>query len=168
MTSIKLKSVLIIDDDAAMLRALNKVLAGEGAAVTSACWAGEAMEHLTNKSKRFDLIITDLRMPILGGQTILGAAVIALPEVPVIVITAFSTPALKAECLHTGAAAFLEKPLDTSQLLAVIDRVLSSPKSDPARLARFRGAAKVADGSTTAGQTEFQKKGSLHENNNKS
>src|SRR5689334_1738197 len=104
-----------------MLRALSKVLSGEGAVVTSACWAGEAMEHLTKKLEHFDLIITDLKMPILGGQTILGAVSVALPHVPVIVITAFGTSELKDECLGRGAAAFLEKPLDTSQLLAAIE-----------------------------------------------
>src|SRR5215469_8649671 len=123
--SINGKSILIIDDDAAMLRALNKVLKSEGAAVTSAAWAGEAMEHLTDKWERFDLIITDLRMPILGGQTILGAITVARPDLPVIVITAFGNPELKAECLRAGAAAFLEKPLDTQQLLEAIEQAFS-------------------------------------------
>ena len=121
------KSFLIIDDDAAMLRALNKVLCNEGGKVASASWAGEAMEHLVEKSERFDVIITDLRMPLLGGQAILGAVATAMPKVPVIIITAFGTPELKAECLRSGAAGFLEKPLDTSQLLAAIDQALTAP-----------------------------------------
>lgn len=125
MMSINGKSILIIDDDAAMLRALNKVLSGEGAVVTSSLSAGEAIEHLTNGSERFELIITDLRLPVLGGRSILGAVAVTHPEVPVIIITAFGNPELKAECLHTGAAAFLEKPLDTAQLLAAIERVFS-------------------------------------------
>jgi CheY-like chemotaxis protein len=142
MTSINGKSVLIIDDDAAMLRALNKVLSGEGAVVTSSFWAGEAMEHLINKPERFDLIITDLRMPILGGQAILGAVAVAFPQVPLVIITAFASPELEAECLRTGAAAFLEKPLDTPQLLAVIEGVFSSsPPSSPRRTGRQGGRA---------------------------
>src|SRR5690349_1707530 len=123
MTSINGKSILIIDDDAAMLRALNKVLSGEGAVVANASWAGEVMERLADKQGCFDLIITDLRMPILDGQSILGAVKAALPRMPVIVITAFGSPELKAECLDKGAAAFLEKPLDTPQLLEAIERV---------------------------------------------
>jgi DNA-binding NtrC family response regulator len=128
MTNIKAKSILIVDDDAAMLRALSKVLTGEGAVVASASWAGEVMERLADNQGHFDLIITDLRMPILNGKSILGAVRTALPKVPVIVMTAFGSPEVEAECLDKGAVAFLEKPLDTSQLLAAIDGVFSMRK----------------------------------------
>lgn len=128
MTTINGKSILVIDDDAALLRALSKVLSGEGAVVASANWADEVMERLAEKQGGFDLIITDLRMPILNGQSILGAVKSALPRMPVIVITAFGSPELEAECLDKGAAAFLEKPIDTPELLAAIERVLSRRK----------------------------------------
>jgi DNA-binding NtrC family response regulator len=147
------KSVLIIDDDAAMLRALNKVLTGEGAITTNAAWAGEAIERLTNKFERFDLIITDLRMPLIGGRTILGAVAVALPHVPVIIITAFATPEIKAECLRAGAAAFLEKPLDTQQLLATIELAFTPPEPKAARRSRSRGGAKTADASADDNET---------------
>lgn len=133
MTDIKEKSILIIDDDAAMLRALSKVLSGEGAVVASASWAGEVMECLSENQGHFDLIITDLRMPILNGKGILGAVKAALPAVPVIVMTAYGSPEAEAECLAKGAAAFLEKPLDTPQLLAAIQRVFSKRKLDRER-----------------------------------
>ena len=116
----------MIDDDAAMLRALGKVLGGEGAVVTTACHAGEAVRHLTNRLKRFDLVITDLRMPVIGGRTVLGMIAAGFPQLPVIVLTAFGTPELEAECRGNRAAAFLEKPLDTTRLLAVIEDVLTS------------------------------------------
>jgi DNA-binding NtrC family response regulator len=130
MTNITDKSILIIDDDAALLRALNKVLSDAGAVVASASWAGEVMECLADHQGHFDLIITDLRMPILNGKSILGAVKAALPAVPVIVMTAYGSPEAEAECLAKGAAAFLEKPLDTPQLLAAIDRVLTMRKPE--------------------------------------
>lgn len=129
MNNINRKSILIVDDDAAMLRALNKVLSGEGAVVATASWVGEVMERLADNQGHFDLIITDLRMPILDGKSVLGAVKTALPEVPVIVMTAFGSPEVEAECLEKGAAAFLEKPLDTPQLLAALERVLSTSKA---------------------------------------
>ena len=85
------------------------------------------MERLADHQGHFDLIITDLRMPILNGRSVLGAVKAALPEVPVIVMTAFGSPEIEAECLDKGAAAFLEKPLDAPQLLAAIERVFSLP-----------------------------------------
>jgi two-component system C4-dicarboxylate transport response regulator DctD len=137
-TSIGGKSILVVDDEEAMLRALRKVLTGEGALVTSTCKPLEAAAHLTTSLERFDLIITDLRMPVLEGQNILGAVGVAIP---VIIITAFGNPEIRAQCLKVGAAAFLEKPLDAPHLIAVIAQVLGTTRHS-AREARIRGALK--------------------------
>jgi DNA-binding NtrC family response regulator len=122
------KSILIIDDDAGMLRALDKVLTGEGASVISAAWAADAIEILTARQEWIDLVITDLRMPLLTGMTVVFAIHEVFPELPVIVLTAFGGPDVKAECLHQGAVAFLEKPLNTAQLLKAIEEVFTAQK----------------------------------------
>lgn len=127
------KSVLIVDDDPGMLRALDKVLTGEGADVTCAAWAGDALDILTARQMRVDLVITDLRMPILTGITVVYAIHEVFPALPVIVLTAFGSPDVKAECLRQGAVAFLEKPLDTSQLLTAIEEVFTSQKAGTGR-----------------------------------
>lgn len=145
MSCVDGKSILVIDDDAAMLRALCKVLSGEGAAVTRASWAGEAFERLADKRKRFDVVITDLRLPIIGGRSVLAAVTTALPKVPVIIITAFGNPELQAQCLRQGAAAFLEKPLDTVALLTAIESAFSSSSQASARRAWRRGSVKNAN-----------------------
>ena len=119
------KSILVIDDDPGMLRALGKVLASEGAVVTSAVWGGDAADHLADPKKRFDLVITDLRMPIVSGGSILLAVKGAFPHLPVIVLSAHGCPEVKAQCREMGAAAFLEKPLDTGQLIQAIHAALS-------------------------------------------
>ena len=150
MTSVYGKCILVIDDDQAMLRALGKVLGGEGAVVTTACHAGEAVLHLTNRRERFDLVITDLRMPVVGGSTILGMVADAFPQLPVIILTAFGKPELEAECLGKGAAAFLEKPLDTPRLLAVIEEVFSSFRPGFTRRAGLRSGVKGEQDGTLA------------------
>jgi DNA-binding NtrC family response regulator len=126
MKKLRNKSVLIVDDDPGMLRALNKVLAGEGADVTCAPWAGDAIEILTARRNKVDLVITDLRMPVLTGITVVYAIHEVFPGLPVIVLTAFGSPDVKAECIRQGAVAFLEKPLDTPQLLAAIEEIFGS------------------------------------------
>ncbi len=123
------RSVLIIDDDVGMLRALNRVLSGEGCMVASASSAEAAVKFLSNGQQYFDLIITDLRMPVIDGMGILRGVKQAYPEVPVIIITAFGSPEAKTESYQLGATAFLEKPVDTQRLLATIDRVLAPPAS---------------------------------------
>ena len=128
MTNIRNKSILIIDDDKSLLRALKKVLSSEGASVICTEWAGEAMEFLTARQTPIDLVITDLRMPLVTGMTVVYAIHEVFPELPVIVLTAFGNAQLKAECLKEGAVDFLEKPLDTPQLLAAIKRALGGGK----------------------------------------
>lgn len=129
MKRIRDKSVLIIDDDAGMLRALDKVLTGEGADVTGASWAGDAVDILTARKKSFDLVITDLRMPFVTGMTVVYAVHKIYPGLPVVVLTAFGGPDVKAECFRQGAAAFLEKPLNTAELLAAMEKVFSAQKN---------------------------------------
>jgi len=126
MKKLSHKHVLLIDDDRGMLRALDKVLTGEGAVVTCAEWAGDAIEMLTARRTKVDLVITDLRMPILTGVTVLYAIHRVFPDLPVIVLTAFGSPDLEAECRRQGAAAFLEKPLDTPHLLSAVEGALAS------------------------------------------
>jgi DNA-binding NtrC family response regulator len=113
-----------------MLRALEKVLAGEGAIVTSIPRADDAIELLSLRREGFDLLITDLRMPFVTGPTLVYAVHQVFPELPVIVLTAFGDPAVKVLCLEQGAAAFLEKPLDTNHLLAAIFGALMPPAAD--------------------------------------
>jgi len=127
MNKLRNKSVLIVDDNPGMLRALDKVLAGEGANVTCAAWAGDAIEILAARRNRVDLVITDLRMPFLTGITVVYAIHEVFPALPVIVLTAYGSADVKSECLRQGAAAFLEKPLDTPQLLAAIEGVFEPP-----------------------------------------
>ena len=129
MKGIRNKSILVVDDDASLLRALNKVLTGEGANVTCVEWAGDAIEVLSKRRHEIDLVITDLRMPFVTGTTLVYAIHEIVPTLPVIVLTAFGSPDVKALCREQGAAAFLEKPLDTAQLLSAIGTVLSRETS---------------------------------------
>jgi CheY-like chemotaxis protein len=126
MKGIRNKSILVVDDDVGMLRALEKVLTGEGAIVTCAAWPGEAVETLSNRQKHVDLVITDLRMPMVTGEMMVNAIHRNLPALPVIVLTAFSSPEVKAQCYEHGAVAVLEKPLDSTQLLAAIETALGA------------------------------------------
>jgi DNA-binding NtrC family response regulator len=153
MKKLQEKSVLVIDDDTGMLRALDKVLTGAGAIVTRAQNAGDAVEILTAKKEKFDLVITDLRMPFVTGLTVVYAIHKIYPELPVIVLTAFGSADVRAECFRQGAAAFLEKPLDASELLAAIGRVFVSRNQDPGA----GGAARNAAQDLIAQNTETEK-----------
>jgi len=110
-----------------MLRALNKVLSGEGGTVAGAANSSVAMVYLLDSKLNFDLVITDIRMPLVDGLEVLDIVKTNRPSVPVIIITAFGSPEVKSESLRQGAAAFLEKPVDTAELLVAIEHVFAPP-----------------------------------------
>ena len=124
MSELQNKSVLVVDDDRGMLRAMTKVLASEGMQVIGVSDPVVVVKKLSDPEKRFDLVITDLRMPMFSGRGVLALAS-ALPELPVIIITAFGGPDVQAQALRLGAFAFLEKPVAAPQLIDVVKRALA-------------------------------------------
>jgi DNA-binding NtrC family response regulator len=124
MKDFRNKSVLIVDDDSAMLRAMTKVLANEGMRVTGLSDPTAVVTKLAEFETRFDLVITDLRMPTFSGRGVLALAS-ALSELPVIIITAFGGPDVEAQALQLGAFAFLEKPVAAAELIDVVKRALA-------------------------------------------
>lgn len=119
------KSVLIVDDDPGMLRAMTKVLGNEGMRVTGLSDPTAVVTTLAESEPRFDLVITDLRMPTFSGRGVLALAS-ALPKLPVIIITAFGGPQVEAQALQLGAFAFLEKPVAATELVAVVRRAIEA------------------------------------------
>jgi two-component system, NtrC family, C4-dicarboxylate transport response regulator DctD len=125
MKNLRNKSVLVVDDDTGMLRAMTKVLANEGMQVTGVSDPTAVVTKLAHSGKRFDLVITDLRMPAFSGRGVLALAS-ALPELPVIIISAFGGPEVEAQALQLGAFAFLEKPVAAAELIDVVKRALAA------------------------------------------
>ncbi len=125
MNDLRNKSVLIVDDDPGMLRAMTKVLVNEGMQVTGLSDPTGVATKLAESRNRFDLVITDLRMPAFSGRGVLALAS-ALPKLPVIIITAFGGPDVEAQALKLGAFAFLEKPVAAAELVDVVKRALAA------------------------------------------
>ena len=119
-----MSTILVIDDDAGLLRALDKVLSGAGAIVTAADWAGDGIEILSKREKHFDLVITDLHMPFVNGLTIVSTVHKFFPTLPVVVMTAFANPEMRTACLEQHAVAFLEKPMGSEELIAALEAAL--------------------------------------------
>jgi len=131
MNNLLNKRILIADNDEATLTTLDKVLTDQGATVTVAKWAGDAIELLARRERDIDLVVTDLRLPLLSGLTMIYCIHRMLPTLPIIALTAFGASDVKDECLRFGASASLEKPIAVSQLLAALQQVLSAKPSMP-------------------------------------
>ncbi len=80
-------TILLVDDDFAVLASLSKLLSHFGYVVAGASNSQAAMDYVAVSRNRFDLIITDLAMPGMDGMEFLTLAKKAFPDVPVIVIT---------------------------------------------------------------------------------
>lgn len=115
----------MIDDDSGMLRAMTKVLTNEGMRVTGLSDPTAVATTLAASQPRFDVVITDLRMPVFSGRGVLALAS-ALPKLPVIIITAFGGADVEAQALRLGAFAFLEKPVAASELVNVVKRAIGT------------------------------------------
>jgi CheY-like chemotaxis protein len=118
------KRILVVDDDRALLRAVSEVLRHAGANVKSANGVVEGVALLAAKDAAFDAVLTDLRMPVTSGKSILGLMKTTYPDVPVLVMSAFWTKELKDECARLGADKFIDKPLTAPQLLMSVASAL--------------------------------------------
>jgi len=115
--------ILVVDDEEGFRDGVADLLSMEGYNVTVARNAVEAVSLLPEF--RPQVILLDLRMPLLDGETFLRGirGLPASSEVPVVLISAKEElPAIASRC---GAAAYLSKPFEAPQLLSIIERVLA-------------------------------------------
>lgn len=115
--------ILVVDDDQGMREFLEILLAREGYEVTSASGGKEALGLC--KKHKFDLAITDLKMPKVDGIDVLKTIKEISPETMVILITAYASGETAVSAMKEGAYDYLEKNFDVEDLKAVIKDALS-------------------------------------------
>jgi len=114
--------VLVVDDSREHREALARIFGRHGYRVTAAADGAEALQALGEGD--IDLVVTDLRMPRLGGLGLLREIQKIRREIPVIIITAYGDSVSAVEAAGWGAAAFLQKPIRRDQILGVAARAL--------------------------------------------
>ena len=121
-TLLKDKQILIVDDDSRNIFTLTALIEELGGEVHTAFNGQEALEVLDDENGAIDLILMDIMMPIMDGlKTIrLIKENEKYKDIPIIAITAKSTPNDKEECLKAGANDYLSKPVEKSKLISII------------------------------------------------
>lgn len=114
--------ILLVDDDKAHRSMLKAHLAGEGYELVEAD-DGDVAVHLV-KENRYDLILLDLKMKRMGGLEALSAIHQLKPNLPVVIITAFSSIETAVEAMKKGAFDYITKPVDADTLLQTVERSL--------------------------------------------
>ena len=117
------KTVLIVDDEEIIREFLSEVLCDD----FDVCLAGDGQEAIEQLSQRkFDLIITDLKMPHVSGDEVVRFAKDQQPKTPVIIISGYSTLYAASQSINHGACAFLSKPFSIAELTRTVDESLES------------------------------------------
>ena len=122
-------SILMIDDNSANVRLLERVLAGLPNVALTAAHSGLAGLEATRKGAP-DLVLLDLTLPDMSGTEVLTRLKRSATTrgIPVVVVSADACPERRAENLRLGAADFLTKPLDVDRFLAVVGDALRPRK----------------------------------------
>jgi excisionase family DNA binding protein len=114
--------VLVVDDESSIRELLQKTLALAEYDVDTAPDGRAALERL--RLGNYDLLIADLKMPGMDGLTLIREARRLKTDLPVIIITGFSTESSAIEAVNLGVAGYLTKPFRVPQVLAAAARAL--------------------------------------------
>ncbi len=113
--------VLVVDDELVMRDSLKEWLDEEGFSVDMAASGAEALEMLAAKS--YQLMLTDIKMPGMDGVEVLEKAKETVPDLVVVMMTAYATVETAVEAMKTGALDYLMKPFDPADLIPKIHRI---------------------------------------------
>jgi DNA-binding NtrC family response regulator len=114
--------ILIVDDESSILSVLTVVLQTANYEVIATCEGERAKELIV--TEKFDLMLSDIRMAPIGGIELLTTAHEHRPEMPVIMLTAFSSVETAMEAMKLGAFDYIRKPFKVDQLLTTIQKAL--------------------------------------------
>lgn len=114
--------ILVVDDEPSIRDLLSKTLALAEYEVDVAPDGRSAIERL--RSQTYDLLIVDLKMPGMDGLTVIREARRVTAELPVVIITGFSTESTAIEAVNLGVSGYLTKPFRVPEVLKAAARAL--------------------------------------------
>ena len=143
------KRLLVVDDEPNLLRAVAACLKAENYEVSTARSGHEALMQLANSVP--DLIISDIRMPGMDGyklaRQLRGSPRTAL--VPIVFLTAKDETADRIEGFRVGVDAYLTKPFEPDELIAVVNAILQRVERTNSHIARLVSSGNTEDASLT-------------------
>ena len=111
--------IYVVDDDASVRRALNRLLKSAGFQVETFMSAQEFLD--SGQTEGPGLLVLDVRLPGLSGLALQKVLAASVSRLPIIFITAFDNDQERAQGLSAGALAYLRKPFQEHQLLEAIE-----------------------------------------------
>ena len=120
-------NILLVDDEPDVLHMLSQVIATAGHDVMTIERGAAAVSKLQEVT--FDLMIADIRMSPMDGMEVLTAARRLKPDMPVIILTAYTGDATRQTAMKLGAYAYLTKPFRMSEVLDTVDLALGESET---------------------------------------
>ena len=118
-----MSNICVVDDKDILRESLETALTRDDHTVTS---FGDPTEALTRiKSKNFDLVLCDLKMPKMDGLSVIRELRAGGCDVPVVMMTAFATVSTAVEAMKLGAFDYIQKPFEADTVSAVVERALA-------------------------------------------
>jgi DNA-binding NtrC family response regulator len=111
--------ILLVDDEVGFLESITRVLTRRGISVHTACEGAAALRSLSQE--QFDVVVLDVRMPVMDGIEVFSEMRKSDPVTPVIFLSGQSDLGCIAESLKKGAADYLLKPCDVESLVSAIE-----------------------------------------------
>lgn len=112
--------VLVADDERPIREGCQRVLTSRGYEVLLAENGQKALEVI--EADRVDILLLDLKMPVMGGEEVLEKVRVLRPDIPVIIITGHGTVDTAVECMKKGAYDFITKPFQVDPFLITVRR----------------------------------------------
>jgi DNA-binding NtrC family response regulator len=125
-------NVMVVDDEVILCQSVEKILKRRGHNVDMTTSVADALSSL-DKGNNYDMIIADLMMPQAGGVELLSAVQASWPEIPVLIITGFSSIASAVETTKLGAAGYLPKPFTPDELENAVEGILARNPGTPGK-----------------------------------
>jgi two-component system response regulator FlrC len=135
-------TVLIVEDDSALRDALCATVELAGFTVKSAENGTEALRLIEDRA--VNLVISDVQMESMDGNTLLQKVKACIPELPVVLMTAYGTIQKAVDAMRAGAADYLVKPFEAEVLVDMIRRYLPAVDDDPEVIAEDQATRKLA------------------------
>lgn len=142
--------ILVIEDDVAFCKLVEKFLTKNNYQVSTAFSAAEAKGKIMNNT--FDLILTDLRLPDSDGMTLLSEFTKDIPATPVVLMTGYSDINTAVKAIKNGAADYISKPFNPDEVLIVVANALKNAEVvSEQKITQTKTTTKV----TTQSNSEF-------------
>ena len=118
------KKVIVIDDEQIVLDSVSATLTDEDYEVDTSLSSRKGLDWAIERS--YDILLTDIRMPDIGGLRVLRDIKRVKPSLPVVIITGYATVQLAVQATKLGAAQIVEKPFEPEELLKAMSNALGS------------------------------------------